>query len=329
MIKSALKYIFLIGITFAICELICRLAGIQPSKENQITSEYMEAYRDYMCNNKTIGILPCPNDSRTLLLANQVPYRVSHLADGSRFCGYKKTNKPNKLLLLTGDSNIHGDGVNDSSHVGFLLQDTLSDYKIINRAIPGSGIVGQIQVLKESLEHYKPDMAIAAYGSYQNFRNVFGREMRKMFIIPKMKKNYYRFPRGVIQHDSLTIQLVSYYDSQFPFSDKFALSVLIDNVLGKIEYQQREGDKVTIEAWKEYIKTCRENQIALLVAVISSGDNDTENFKSFLERENVHYVSMELAENMTYKPIDPHPNPKGHLHMRDKLLKGMMLLSTN
>lgn len=117
-----------------------------------------------MIDHPSMGLYPNSNDKRTILQAQKIPFEITHIEDGSRFCGYKKINDSTPKILLTGDSNMHGDGVNDSSHVGFLLQEKFEKFHVINKSVPGYGGVNQLLVLRETLKDYTPHIVIANYG---------------------------------------------------------------------------------------------------------------------------------------------------------------------
>ena len=137
-----MKVLKLIAVLLAVLlsiEIVLRLFGIRPYP--QYEDEQVDPFKGFMCYDDSIGFLPCESEKRVMYQAGQIRFKITHLKDGSRFCRYQNVSRVQDMILLTGDSNIHGDGVDDSNHVGFRLQRALPSFHIINRAIPGSGTI--------------------------------------------------------------------------------------------------------------------------------------------------------------------------------------------
>jgi hypothetical protein len=299
----------------AVSEIILRMGGIKPFPHfsNEAMEKYVEShFKDYMCNDDGIGIIPCPSKERIIYLADKIPYKVSHLSDGSRYCG--NYNKAKDIILITGDSNTHGAGVNDSDHVGFKLQELLPNFHIINRSIPGSGNISQLMVLKNSLKNYKPKLIIATYGSYHNDRNVFARSIKKIFRVPQSKIDDYRFPNASLKGSGLDIFYSKYEYTPVPFSNYLASAELINLILEKYDHKMLNAELVTQKIWEEYVKICRINQIKLCVIVLSN-DAFSDKLSMYLKSNEVTVIPIQFKKAMTFSPIDGHPNKKGHIYL--------------
>lgn len=302
-------------------ELILRVSGISPFPhfDNEIYQKQIEKnYGNYLCNDDSIGVIPCFTGERTIYQANKIPFKVSHLTDGSRNCGYVEKSNNADILLITGDSQTHGDGVDDSCHLGYRLQENLSNYHVINRSIFGSGNVSQLQVLKNSLKQYIPKIVLATYGSYHNVRNIFGRANRKIFCIPKNKINDFTFPYGTLKNKKLIVNYGKYSYNPFPFSDKLAICEVLNLLMEKYEYVDKQADIVTLKTWEEYIALCKKNNIKLCV-IITNQDEITDKTCDYFKSNGVETIKAQIPESLTFMPIDQHFNSQGHLLLSRKI----------
>ena len=318
------KIFFSLILFLVVLEVITRLFGIKPFAhfdDKAIEAQINKNFKNYMCNEDSIGIIPCESCERIIGQADQLPFKVTHLKDGSRYCG--KVDSTKNILLITGDSNIHGEGVDDTSHVGYKLQSLLSDFHVINRAIPGSGNISQLLVLKESLKNYKPNIVIATYASYHNERNIFGRSIKKVFMIPKSKVNYFKFPYMQLENDTFKIKFTRYNYKPVPLSNYLALSEFINILIEKNEYRTMKADLVTKEIWRQYISLCRSNKIKLCVLVLTK-DKKTEKIVHFLRKNKIEIIRANINDSLTLKPIDPHPNKIGHTFLKNVILNKLV-----
>ena len=315
-----LAYFFTI---FLVLEIGLRLAGIRPFPhfDNAETEKIVEKnFRDYMCNDDSIGIIPCASKERTIYQSDKIPFRISHLPDGSRFCG--SDAQAADTILITGDSNTHGDGVNDSNHVGFLLQQMLPAYRVINRAIPGSGNVSQLQVLKESLRHYTPEIVIATYGSYHNDRNIFSRSIRKAFRLPKSKAAFYKFPCASLVNGRLNVEYAFYHYTPVPFSNRSAIFEAVNLLIEKQERYEQNAELVTLKVWEAYVALCKLHHIKLCV-VATTQDEATDRLCNYFKQNQVEIIPVRFPDEMTFKPIDSHPNSAGHRYFASCVHKAL------
>lgn len=319
MLRKSIHVFFILLVFLVFAEIFVRLYGVHPFQhfDRQSSNAIEETFSGYFCSDENIGVIPCPDTERTMLQAGKIPFRATHLSDGSRYCG--KSSNIDRKLLLTGDSNIHGDGVDDDEHIGYVLQEKLDSFKVINRAIPGSGAISQLLVLQETLKEYVPELVVATYASFHNERNIMARSSRKNYIVPESKRQLYKFPKGRITNDQLVIDLIPYQYTPTPFSDISAFAEFLNLILEKTEYIYKKGDQVTLKIWEDYIKICKENNVKLLVLLIAS-DQNTENFISFLKEKNVEFLPLHLSQEMTLFPVDGHPNAYGHFYMAETIV---------
>ena len=101
--KRTIKIIASLILFLVLLEVIVRLFGIKPFRHIDISEsvKYIEKsnYNGYMCNADSIGIIPCETAERTVYQADKIPFKVTHLKDGSRYCGgYSETNN---IILLS------------------------------------------------------------------------------------------------------------------------------------------------------------------------------------------------------------------------------------
>lgn len=310
-------------------ELTLRLMGINPFphfNNEEYTKQLEKNYGNYICNDDSIGIIPCYTKERVIYQANVIPFKVTHLEDGSRYCGYSKNLKSDSILLITGDSNTHGDGVDDSCHLGYLLQKLLPNFHVINRSIFGSGNISQLQVLKNSIKSYTPKVVLATYGSYHNCRNIFGRANRKIFSIPKSKLNDFKFPYGEIEDDKFNVKFQKFEYTPIPFSDRLAICEGINLLLEKREYEQKKGDDVTLKIWEEYIGICKKNKIKLCVIIMTKDDVSTNMINYFKSKE-IETIQIDVPETLSFRPIDSHYNAKGHIVFTSQIYEKLNTLN--
>lgn len=323
------KFFLYTIVALLVLELTLRFIGVKPFphfNNDEYAWQLEKNYGNYVCNDDSIGIIPCPTMERVIYQSNIIPFKVTHLEDGSRYCGYLKNRKSDPILLITGDSNTHGDGVDDSSHIGYRLQKLLPHFHVINRSIFGSGNISQLQVLKNSLKSYTPTIVLATYGSYHNFRNIFGRANRKIFAIPKSKLNDFEFPYGEIEDDKLKVKLQKFEYNPTPFSDRLAICESINLVLEKSEYEQKNGDEVTLKIWETYIEICKKNKIKLCILIMTK-DDFSNKMINYFKSNAIETIQIDIPNSLSFRPIDSHYNANGHIVFTSQIYKKLNEMS--
>jgi hypothetical protein len=323
LIRKLLKIVMVSFLTLLLLEIVLRLWGIkpQPHLSEEDVKSFAEPFKGYFCSSDPIGIAPCPSQTRTLYQAGKIRYEATHLADGSRYCGYRfpSDSSSRPIILLTGDSHIHGDGVDDANQVGYLLQSALPDYHVINSAIPGSSNVSQLLVLKEALQTYTPQIVIAAYGSYHNHRNICGRVFKKQLLVPEERIDDFKFPYMTYENGVFEQGLTTSDYSPFPLSNYLSICEFINVVLERHEYRDKGGDGVTLEIWRQYIHLCAERGLKLCVVILTE-DPTTEVVVRYLIDNGVEVLRTQISDSLTLMPIDMHLNEKGHRYLQTKLI---------
>ncbi len=304
-----------------ILEGIARLFGVSPYPhyDSKVVEEAFKNFKGYMCADSIVGYKPCgDNTTRKIPQNDCIMFEVTHLSDGSRYCGESTVISPK--ILITGDSNTHGDGVNDNEHLGYFLQSKLNEYKVINSSIPGSGTLAQFLTLKQFYKEDKDiEIVVATYASYHDHRNTFSRSRKKQFPIAESVKDMIKFPSAKLKNNyTYEISLEKHTYMPVPFSNFSSLMESFNLLIEHIDFKVKKSEKVTDLIIEDYIKFCKQNNIRLIFQILNEGKRSDYIAEKLLQ-ENIEFIRINFTDEMKLLPCDNHPNILGHQYMAEEL----------
>ena len=330
--KYTFYFIFMVTITFFICELVCRINGLKPYEDYVNTSEVEPKLCADMDSVFGYSLLP---GYFTFLDNDTVICHATHNNDCRRITSNNSQDiqKLDKVIFI-GCSFTYGDGLEDTCTHPYILQQLFNNAKI-NLHVENWGVGGYGAALfflqaKEVIRDTSVKFVVINYGSFQDQRTACSRSLRKS-LSPNINERQYawrtRFPyfafdyKGdlILKHKPLSYQLL-------PFQKKLALVELMDNLYCKFE--NRNCTSMTKSALEIIIDILQKKGIKVILSGIS-GDSQTielvENFKT------KGYTTLLYGFNSPeYTMPDGHPNFKANRIFADSLYsKITSILSVN
>lgn len=251
---------------------------------------------------------------------NEFGFRQSNIDKQLRF--------KNRLLVL-GDSFGFGLGVKEEESFCSILANELNKQQIglINSSQVGQSVTQEVILGKRLIEKFDPELIlICPYlqndvlsdlnPTYMNYDWAFGQSLDKNRRFKFVILDYIRANSWLWQFFYHRV-----YSRVMPNIGKFFSQAKIS----KEKTDPRKMLQPTLEALKELMKVCQENNIKLFVLVCAPPSGSTEfdpYFIEFLNNNEIRHIDlngqMELSD---YFKTDGHWNAKGHNKVAEKLVE--------
>lgn len=253
----------------------------------------------------------------------------------TRIIPFKSDSNVYKTIHLYGCSYTFGYTVSDSETMAYYLQDSLRAYKIINKGVPGFGLLQMYLLLKKDIEeNLKPDIAVFNYAKFQEERTPLNKEWIKAFkyaAIQSGGKNNFRinYPYAVVNSNkNLIIRSMMWDDlpKDFYLRDKSAIVNLLETAIDKYYYEKIKDDLSFINYCIaiETFRLCNEHKINLLFGGI---DADSQKLLETLKVDSIptlyYDIDISIPENNCH-PLDPsHPSALAHRKYAHKIITAL------
>lgn len=313
--------------TLGLCEIIVRLLGEKPYVPVVFNIKVEPGGRFYQPH-PSLGYQHLPGKF-TLTLPDSYTFQVTHLKNTLRAThpeqpAAKLAGKPQ--MWIFGCSFTHGWGLNDSETFAWVLQEKYPDWEVVNLGVGGYATIHALVQLREALHQgMRPRLAILAYGSFHNTRNICSRLYRKA-VIPHNRLGELTLPCGRLGGQGELIVLEQKWGyTPLPFMSYSALMHRLERLYLRYEGKFRQSQEVTKAIVGEIQQLCRQQGIGLLVATLTQDDR-TQDLLSYCQARGIRTVDitvdLKLRENTNY-PHDTHPSPKANREYAGKLAAGL------
>jgi hypothetical protein len=316
---------FSILIAIAISELILRQIGFQPAHVDETNNVLAIEPDSFLVKDNYVGWRLGKGCFTTLLNDSAV---FKHCTDsfGNRNIPYINTfNETEKrdILHLYGCSYTFGYSVSDTSNLAYYLQQLMPDTKVINKGVPGYGLLQMFLCLKKQVENgNKPNIAVFNYASFQNYRTPINKEWIRAFkyaAIQSGGEHNFRidYPYATLNsNNGIDIKKMKWEDlpKDYPLRDKLAIVNALNTFVDRISFnnQKETFDITTYKVAFEIANLCKKNNIKLIFAFF----NDEDKIKLRFTDKDVITLSYNVNisdPEYNCSPIDPsHPNAKAH-----------------
>lgn len=260
----------------------------------------------------------CTDDSYT---------RIIPVKSNSNFCG---------IIHLYGCSYTFGYTVSDSENMAYYLQDSLISYKVINKGVPGYGLLQMYLLLKKDIEEsLKPDIAVINYAKFQEERSPLNKEWIKAFkyaAIQSGGKDKFKidYPFAVVTSGTnLNFHSMKWDDlpKDFYLRDKSAIVNLLETAIDRYNYEKIKDDLSFVNYCIaiETFRLCNKNKIKLLFCGI---DTDSQKLLDTLKNDGIPTLYYDIDINIpeyNCHPLDPsHPSALAHKKYAYKIIDALI-----
>ncbi len=254
--------------------------------------------------------------------------RITHPIDSEEI----KNNKDE--IWIFGGSSSYGWGINDNETFAWLLQESFSEYEIVNFCVNGYGPLHALIQFKEALKkNHNVKVLIFAYGSYQDRRSTSSRGRRKFFIGPWNKFGKYKQPVAKINDEGeLEYCMEELNYSELPLMRYSALIHTIEKAMIKIENNSLDIHGLSKKIIQEINEIAFKNNVKFIVAGIWN-DELTYEMIDYCNSIGIRAVDVSvdlLIPGNSNRPYDEHPSFNAHKIYADKIgkyLRNSILIS--
>ncbi|MFC2163218.1 SGNH/GDSL hydrolase family protein [Candidatus Altiarchaeota archaeon] len=308
---------------FVIGEVTVRIFGFQPysgrwqntlcAKSPDVPSYVDDALLGYKLVPGIFKYNYCTDHTAKVTVDNQ-SHRVT-----SPISAYHDPNAPEIWVL--GCSITYGQSLSDNETYPWSMQEGLSDFTVVNHAVPGYNTVQSFLDYRKSLaDGGRPEIVVLGFSDIHNARNVAARQwVRGMMENNDVGRLYptARFGVGedlVIYNDDYDILLI-------PFIRDSAFLYIFEGFLDRYSIARLKPLKVTKALIHEFNDLSTANNVTFILAGLADSPV-TERMLSELSSEGVIVVDISVNDGDAYKnlPHDNHPNALAHSEYSRKLV---------
>jgi lysophospholipase L1-like esterase len=238
-------------------------------------------------------------------------------------------------VLVFGDSNIYGYGVEDSCTMPYYLQQLLPEYRIRNMGVPGWSALVSFLKLRDLLNDSNtkaPALVIFQLADYDGGRITLTPMFLDAYKSENIERRHFDLPYAYLKNDSLCIAKKSITNGPNALADISALvNIASRYYLMKVSFsdeQIEEGNRATEALLREIVSLCLRKKIKLLVAGYQLKEKRVERFKGIctLPEQDIYFTNFTKPEDesLTLMPNDNHPSAKGHQYYAQILAKSII-----
>lgn len=322
-LKTILKYTLIWGLaSFILLELSLRLLGFQVL---QIPDKFIESQpQGCIMPDSILGFKLSPGKYE-VTLNNHLKYTAHHNSNSERNT-FNKDDENLKKIFLYGCSYTYGMGINDDESYPYLIDKSLVNYKIHNKAVPGFGTIQALISLNNGIANdILPDIVILNYYQFHDERNILNRAYREKLYLGR-RSNITLYNGTSNKNTSLSWEF-PYYNKEnkqikninvndiyptMPFRENSALINIIETEYNRISSNEGKAREVSHEIIKEISRLCEKHGIKFFLANMDELDKDLE---LLCQSENISIIDSYVdlnQENYRNRPYDYHPSPIAH-----------------
>ena len=188
-------------------------------------------------------------------------------------------------IWIFGGSFTHGWGVNDRQTFPWLLQERMPRLHVVNFGVSGYGTLHALIQLEAALARRgPPNLAVIAYASFHDLRNVFARERRKV-LVPYNRLGLIRQPLARLDaEDELQVEMSSATYAEVPLMRYSAAAHMVEKALNRAERSSLRETEVTLEIIERFAAIAGREGFAFVIAGISPS-LETRQISRFAARE--------------------------------------------
>ncbi|MCU0612961.1 MAG: hypothetical protein MUE60_14390 [Candidatus Eisenbacteria bacterium] len=293
----------LIGAEFAL-----RAMGYRAWRPGTVAQECLpvQAHTPYSVAHPTLGHTIQPGRIRIVLPGGR-SFTATHLEDctrATRSLDARMGTVPQGEIWVFGCSFTYGWAVDDHETFPWRLQELLPGFDIVNLGISGYGTLQAFTRFEEALaQRTAPKIAILAYASIQEERNVLARSW---------KKNLAQLGKGGL----LVRDLRPTTYRALPGARRWALANAMDDALNKVEVRLRKSNRVSKAIVEAFYQLAEDRGVNPLIACLTD-DPASQGILDHCRRARIPCVDVSVDLTLpqyTNLPSDPHPSPLAHQH---------------
>lgn len=302
-------------------EAALRAIGHRPWTPGIVGSETVTAEKrvPYSVVHKTLGHTIQPGHIR-INMPGGCYFEANHLENRTRATqpqGTASDTDPRPQIWIFGCSFTYGWGVEDHETFPWYLQEFLPRFRIINFGISGYSTLQAFMRFEEALSQYPPPtVAILAYASIQEERNVLSRSWKKN-LAQYEELSFILHPYGRIGPEGrLVCANGGIVYRALPGVRHLAFMNAVDDAVNRLEVRLRRSRRVAQSIVEMFGRRARERGVRPLVVCLTD-DPASRGILDHGRREGIPCldVSVDLTEpRFTNLPHDPHPSALAHRH---------------
>ena len=322
---NLLYYIGFIILAFVLFEVFLRLLGRKPYRVQESFDISVEPGDKFLTRHPILGYANLPGRFKVTYGRNSRSFDATHLDNTLRITHPLDTYKPESAkreIWVFGCSFGYGWSVDDEDTYAWLLQEALPDYEVVNFSRVGYGTIHALAQLQEALkERKRPLLAVVAYGSFHDGRNIFSRNRRKILVTyNKLGPLVQPFAR-LDRKGRLRLYMADVVYKEWPLMRHSAFMHYLETRYNKIEEGLHKSHEVSKAIIKEISQLCLKNEIPFAVAGFWN-DSLTSDMLEYCKKERIKTtdISIVLDDKTKNYPYDDHPSPLGHKKYAEKLI---------
>lgn len=327
--STTLYVLFLTAIVMAAGEIFARWKGFKPWETQQHKLEILPAGGIYKLHPER-GYAGKPGQF-TIRENDSVIFTVNRDAQGHRLTHLPTDTSTSKKpeIWIFGCSFTHGWGVNDQETYPWLLQNKLPQYEIVNFGMDGYSTLQSLMQLEEALASgARPQMAILAYGSFHDQRNVLSRAWEKSVgafdVLDGVLYPYLR-----IDSVGQVVEGRSPLNYQpWPLQKTLAFVHFLETEDNYRQEKQMGANEITELLISRFLARCHQFQIQSLVAGIYQQERTTEVLAK-IAAYRIPTIDLSLPPDEPMYRVslsDGHPNKQAHEIYAQRLLEEILSL---
>lgn len=320
-------YLTILAILFGlIIEQIFRHKGYVPWTDNRSNILRVDPGGKFYRRDPLLGYTHLPGIFKITLLDGYqfiCTHREDNLLRITHPIEIKKSIKPE--IWLFGCSFTYGWAVNDNETSGWLLQEKMPNYEIVNFGTTGYGTLQSFLQFKQAVKLKKPEKVILFYASFHDERNTFSRNRQKVVRAYRgfgpLIQPFARVGRG----NELVYEMATMEYKELPLMKYSAFFHWLEMKFNKVEDIFLQSNQISKMLIIEFNNLCKEQNIEFMVAGIYS-DLKTREMLRYCDERGIKVVdiSVDLSKKEnTNLPADNHPSALAHKKYAERVLNAI------
>ena len=325
-LKNLLFFLFLLLITLAAAELVCRAFGLKPYRENPVKFDYKPTLPGRYDSIMGHVLLPgyfsiTKNDTFTYHATHDsLGRRISKPSD--EIADYTNSNK----VIILGCSFTYGDCLEDSQTHAYLLQQ-LFRKNDLHLSVENWGVGGYCPshfylLSKNILKDTSVKYVVINYSRIHNERTICGRNWRKSLVKYTNQRKYQKtlnVPYFALENETPVLKYKPLEYHFLPFQKDLALVEYIDQLYCKFE--TRNAAAITKKVLQLTIDSLQQKGIHVILTSIT-GDEESNAMVHSMAKSGYNTLLYGIntgEDRYNFNPIDGHPNYRANKIFADSL----------
>ncbi|MEX0928952.1 MAG: hypothetical protein WD266_07200 [Balneolales bacterium] len=306
-------------------EILLQIQGHRPW-HSPVKNMKIEPENDFFSQDPVLGLKHNPGTFRVVISGTH-SFSITHDEDALRITRPVCSNRngsliPKEEIWVYGCSFTHGWSLNDDETYPWHLQMKLPDFRVCNFGMSGYSTLQSLIQFRKALEtKKKPKYVIVSYSCLHDKRNIFLRSWKKI-IEPDKTVDDVEYPCGKIDMDgNLNYASTSLAYKPFPVMNHSALMHYLEKRFNSMQEKYHKSHIVTRLVMEEFLKTCDQNGIKLLVAGLDDSAMTT-NMLRYCKREGISVAGIPVdltdPENINV-PHTYYPNARANKKYAERI----------